>query len=262
MDFLGYLQWCIFSMEDANYVWPMRERKNSNPFHFTSGHEAAPKVSTGTANVSNNAAFTFPEKEVKIAPSPKPARRTRKLSLFSFHLNSKEKEDKGKSRRNSQPSYLSQPSPTTLSAPSLDTWPSDVGSNGSLSSLASSPSNSRKCSSVTGVVERENLEIQDIIQETLKLQFENVTEYKRELCDRLAKNVSELVKRRVEVMKEAMRLPCKIVSVVYVGAIRDCGIAVVSQALLDSDKDNFTVASYRNGKVFAVGGIMVIPLEK
>ena len=250
-------------MDDANYLWSPRERKNSNPFHFTSGHEAAPKISNGTTNIFSNATFTFQEKETKIAPSPKPGRRARKLSLFSFHLNSKEREEKGRTRRNSQPLYANQPSPTTLSASLLDACSSDKDStSGSLSSLASSPSSSRKCSSVMAVVERENLAIQDIIQETLKLQFESVTEYKREICDRLAKNVSQLVKRRVEVMKEAMRLPCKIVSVVYVGAIRDHGIEVASQALLDSDKDNFSVASYRNGKVFAVGGIMVIPLEK
>lgn len=248
-------------MDDTNGSWFPRERQNSNPFHFTSGHEVAPKTANGTAHILNKAPFVFPEKEVKTAPSPKPGRRTRKLSLFSFHFNSKEKEEKGRTRRASQPSYGNQPSPT-LSPPMLDMWPNENSHNGSLNSLDSSPSNSRKCSSVVGLVERENLAIQDIIQETLKLQFENVTEYKREICDRLAKNVSQLVKRRVEVMKEAVRLPCKIVSVVYVGAIRDHGIEVVSQALLESDKDNFTVASYRNGKVFAVGGIMVIPLEK
>lgn len=249
----------MFIMDDVlNTSWTPRERKNSNPFRFTSGHEAAPKSSNGTANIFNNNAFPMPEKEAKIAPSPKPGRRARKLSLFSFHFNSKEKEEKGKTRRNSQPAYGSHPSPTTLTPPVSDIWPSE----NSLNSVESSPSNSRKCSSVMAPVERENLAIQDIIQETLKLQFENVTEYKREICDRLAKNVCQLVKRRVEVMKEAMRLTCKIVSVVYVGAIRDHGIEVVSQALLESDKDNFTVASYRNGKVFAVGGIMVIPLDK
>lgn len=252
-------------MDDANCLWLSRERKNSSLFHFTSGHEVLQKVSDGTASLLQNTVFPLPEKEAKITPSPKHGRRTRKLSLFSFHLNSKEKEDKGKTRRNSQPaSFINQPSPTTLLPPILDMLPNTdkADSNGSLSSLASSPSSSRKCSSVMGVVERENLAIQDIIQETLKLQFENVTEYKRDICDRLAKNVSQLVKRRVEVMKEAMRLPCKIVSVVYVGAIRDHGIEIVSQASLESDKDNFTVASYRNGKVFAVGGVMVIALEK
>lgn len=250
-------------MDDSNGLWIPRERQNSNPFHFNSGHEAAPP-SNETENIFNNTPFKLSEKEAKIAPSPKPTRRARKLSLFSFHFNSKEKEDKGRIRRASQPSYYGgNPSPTTLSPP-MDLWPSEktACSTGSLNSLESSPSNSRKCSAVAGLVERENLVIQDIIQETLKLQFENVMEYKREICDRLAKNVCQLVKRRVEVMKEAAKLPCKIVSVVYVGAIRDQGIEVFSQALLESDKDNFTVASYRNGKVFAVGGIMVIPLEK
>lgn len=255
-----------FTMNDTNCLCLSRECSNSSLFHFNSGHEASQRVSNGTANIFHNTAFSFPEKEPKISPSPKSGRRTRKLSLFSFHLNSKEKEDKGKTRRNSQPAstYTNQPSPSSLSPPMLDFLPTmdKTDSNSSLSSFASSTSNSRKCSSVLGVVERENLAIQDIIEETLKLQFDNVTEYKRELCDRLAKNVSQLVKRRVEVLKEAARLPCKIVSLVYVAAIRDHGIEFVSQASLESDKDNFIVASYRNGRVFAVGGVMVIPLEK
>lgn len=87
-------------------------------------------------------------------------------------------------------------------------------------------------------------------------------EYKREMCDRLAKNVSQLVKRRVESLKESAGQQCKIVSLVYVGAIREEGIAVASQALLESQKDNFTVASYRNGHIFAVAGVMATPLEK
>lgn len=246
-------------MDETNGSWFPRERQNSNPFHFTSGHEVS--RSSSATNIYGNSSFTaFPEKaETKF--SPKPGKRTRKLSLFSFHFNSKSNsEERGKVRRSSQPAF-NQPSPTTLS-PDPDVWMASLKPTGSQNSLDSSPSSSRKCSSVLGPIERENIAIHDIIQETLKLQFENVTEYNRDACDRLGKNVCQLVKRRVEAMKEATRQRCKIVSVVYVGAVRDHGIQVASQALLEADKDNFTVASYRNGKVFTVGGIMVIPLEK
>ena len=244
-------------MEETNGSWFPRERQNSNPFHFTSGHEVSQRSSTGGTNIGSN---TFPEKaDTKF--SPKPGKRARKQSLFSFHFNSKSNsEDRGRVRRSSQPAYC-QPSATTLS-PDADVWTTSLKPTGSQNSLNSSPSSSRKSSSVLGPVERENIAIQDILQETLKLQFENVTEYNREACDRLGKNVCQLVKRRVEAMKEATRQRCKIVSVVYVGAVREHGIEVASQALLEADKDNFTVASYRNGKVFTVGGIMVIPLEK
>lgn len=244
-------------MDETNGSWFPRERQNSNPFHFTSGHEVIQRASSGGPNIYSN---TFPEK-VETKLSPKPGKRTRKLSLFSFHFNSKSNsEDKGRVRRSSQPAFT-QPLPTSLS-PDPDLWMASLKPTGSQNSLDSSPSSSRKCSSVLGPIERENIAIQDIIQETLKLQFENVTEYNRESCDRLGKNVCQLVKRRVEAMKETARQRCKIVSVVYVGAIRDHGIGVASQALLEADKDNFTVASYRNGKVFTVGGIMVIPLAK
>lgn len=242
-------------MDETNGTWFPRERQNSNPFHFTSGHEVTQRASNGGTNIYGNA---FPEKaDTKF--SPKPGKRTRKLSLFSFHFNSKSNsDDRGRVRRSSQPAF-SQPSPTTLS-PDPEVWMASLKPTASQNSLDSSPSSSRKCSSVLGPIERENIAIQDIIQETLKLQFENVMEYNREACDRLGKNVCQLVKRRVEAMKEATRQRCKIVSVVYVGAVRDHGIEVASQALLEADKDNFTVASYRNGKVFTVGGIMVIPL--
>ena len=246
-------------MDGANGSWFPRDRQNSNPFHFTSGHEACQRASNATNIYSSS---SFPEKEPRF--SPKPGKRTRKLSLFSFHFNSKSNsEEKGRLRRSSQPAF-NQPSPTTLSPDPSDVWLTSFNNNraGSQNSLDSSPSSSRKGSSVLGPVERENFAIQDIIQETLKLQFDSVTEYNRDECDRLGKNVCQLVKRRVEAMKEASRQRCKIVSVVYVGAVRDYGIDVASQALLEADKDNFTVASYRNGKVFAVGGIIVIPLEK
>ena len=229
-----------------------RERQNSNPLCFKSGHEVPQRTHNGTNILNNN--FALPEKETK--SSPKPSKRTRKLSLFSFHFNSKS-DEKGKMRRCSQPanSFIS---PPTL-MPNVDEEPNI---SGSFSSLDSSPSLSRKCSSVQGTVEKENAVIHDIIQETLKCQFENVTEYNREVCDRLGKNVCQLVKRRVEVLKEAGRQTCKIVSVVYVGAVRDRGIQVASQALLEAEKDNFTAASYRNGHVFAVGGVIVVSLDK
>lgn len=246
-------------MEETNGPYFPRERQNSNPFHFTSGHEATQRTNNVT-NIYN--ASSFPEKEPRF--SPKPGKRTRKLSLFSFHFNSKSNsEEKGRLRRSSQPSFKQTPPPTPLPDPS-DLWLTPLANSrpGSENSLDSSPCSSRKDSSVLGPVERENISIQEIIQETLKLQFDCVTEYDRDECDRLGKNVCQLVKRRVEAMKEATKTRCKIVSVVYVGAVRDFGIEVACQALLEADKDNFTVASYRNGKVFAVGGIIVIPLEK
>lgn len=63
-------------------------------------------------------------------------------------------------------------------------------------------------------------------------------------------------------MKEVIKICCKIVLVVYVGVVRDFGMEVVCQVFLEVDKDNFMVVSYRNGKVFVVGGIIVILLEK
>ena len=129
-------------MDETNGSWFPRERQNSNPFHFTSGHEVS--RSNSATNIYGNSSFTaFPEKaETKF--SPKPGKRTRKLSLFSFHFNSKSNsEERGKVRRSSQPAFH-QPSPTTLS-PDPDVWMASLKPTGSQNSLDSSPSSSRKC---------------------------------------------------------------------------------------------------------------------
>ena len=261
-------------MDRATDVCFFRERCNSNPMHFTSGLESEPDSPPDSPPVY------VPLKRLEVPPterkpsSPKPNKRTRKMSLFSFHFNSKQEkshsEDKHeksepkptRTRRISTPSRISpMPYEDRASKFSFSSFHGSLTGSTTSSvnnSRESSPPLSRKSSERTysNGVERENNSIRDIIFETLKLQFEGVTTYDREICDRLGKNVSQLVKRRVEVMKESLGLQCKIVTVVYVAAVRDKGIEVVSQCLLDADKDNFTAASFRNGHIFVIGAVM------
>ncbi|EDO46965.1 predicted protein, partial [Nematostella vectensis] len=61
--------------------------------------------------------------------------------------------------------------------------------------------------------------------------------------------ISQRVEGRV---KSAVKSGTKIVSVVYIGEIRDQGIEITSQCLWDSKSDNFATASFRNKSLFAV----------
>ncbi|XP_048590399.1 dynein light chain Tctex-type 5-B-like [Nematostella vectensis] len=250
-----------------------RERSNSNPLQFHSGTEheqvtppCSPPYNGGSANQLSPI-----DKSRKNSPK---AKRSRKLSLFSqFHFNTKSSDEKhGKPRRISSPSASSKDKDlievdfdscsSTSSQISMHSLPSIPQGR----CLETSPAPSRKTSAQStstaqSAVEKENAQIRDIIIETLKIQFENVTEYNREVCDKLSKNVCQWVKRRIEIMKEGSGQTCKIVSLVYVGAVRGNGIEFASQAMVDFERDNFTAGCYRNGHIFAMAGIMVIVLD-
>ncbi|KAK3755896.1 hypothetical protein QZH41_001186 [Actinostola sp. cb2023] len=246
------------------------EKKASDPIQFRSGHESdaysSPLPSPRSPYGSPGPCLNTIDKREK-----KPSKRTRKISLFSqFHFNARSDDKHGKSRKVSAPtiSSLVPCSTMTLGYTEADILP-DLSSDSSTSSVQSQQSSSSlpvlltvdnasflsrpKSSGTCSANDKETASIRYIILETLSLQFENVTEYKREICDKLGKNVSELVRRRVEIMKEGLGQPCKVVTVVYVGAVRDNGIDVATQAILDNDKDIFTAGCYRNGHVFAHG---------
>lgn len=270
------------------FCYSSQERKASDPIQFHSGHEKdISPLPSPRSPTSGSSGFYIDKRSSEKGEkwrknSPKPSKRTRKISLFSqLHFNSRSEDKQNKSRKISCPTISSLihgpaglPMGFTEDAilPDLssDSSTSSVQSQQSASSIPSrlsvdsSPFLSRKKSSSTSCnngIDREIACIKDIILETLSLQFENVTEYKREVCDKLGKNVSELVRRRVEIMKEALCQPCKVVSLVYVGAVRDNGIDAATQALLDNDKDIFTAACYRNGHVFAMCAIIVVALD-
>lgn len=250
------------------------ETKTVEPLQFHSGHECemceSPRLPPRSPFGINGSHFryerSFSDKKDsrdkrKVSPKPK---RTRKISLFSqFHFNG---------RLDSKSRKVSAPTISSLVPCSLgytDEILPDFSSDSSTSSIQSSSSLpvplgvesiNRKTSAYTNVTASENQTLKDIIMETLTLQFENVTEYKRDICDKLSKNVSELVRRRIEIMMESNGQSCKVVTLVYVGAVRDNGIDIATQALLENDRDLFTAASYRNGHVFAVAQAMVVTL--
>jgi len=259
------------------------ETKTSDPLQFHSGHECElvcespqlhPRSPFGIHGSQFHTERSLSEKkdrnDIKRKLSPKP-KRQRKISLFSqFHFNGR---SDSKSRKVSAPTISSLvPCSLGYTDEILPDFSSD-SSNSSIQSFQSSSSLpvpltiehssifNRKPSTSNCVTASDNHTLKDIIMETLTLQFENVTEYKRDICDKLSKNVSELVRRRIEIMMEAHGQSCKVVTLVYVGAVRDKGIDIATQALLEIDKDLFTAASHRNGHVFAVAAAMVVTFD-
>ena len=236
--------------EEDDERWIKRKRQNSNPYNFASGHESdsSPPDSPGFSSFGPQK-----QEEEPLKCSNKVSKRSRKMSLFSFSFTSKTDDRMARFWRG-----ISQTSPFSQTELRGTKFKSAAGEGEGPGVKSSKAGALATCSRV----ELENKVLQEILQDTLKQQFDCVLEYKREVCDRLAKNVSQLVKRRVEVFKESASRGFKIVSLVYVGAVKDEGIAVASQALLQSETDNFTVASYRNGHLFAVAGVMTVPIEK
>ena len=89
-----------------------------------------------------------------------------------------------------------------------------------------------------------------IIGEVLSSYLKGFPEYDHEMCGRLCKLISDLIKCRIE---EVCEEQYKITVNVFIGAIRGEGIDAASQCTWSPECDRFATASYKNESLFAVG---------
>ncbi|XP_015755669.1 PREDICTED: tctex1 domain-containing protein 1-B-like [Acropora digitifera] len=105
---------------------------------------------------------------------------------------------------------------------------------------------------------KDELETQEIIRRVIIEEldrFLSEVDYQGERCVTQCKEISQAVESRV---KSITPEQTKVLSVVYIGEIRDQGIEITSQCLWDPDTDNFVSASFRSDTLFAVCTVFTV----
>lgn len=105
---------------------------------------------------------------------------------------------------------------------------------------------------------KDELETQEIIRRVIVEElnrFLSEVDYQGERCVTQCTEISQAVESRV---KSITPEQTKVLSVVYIGEIRDQGIEITSQCLWDPDTDNFVSASFRSDTLFAVCTVFTV----
>lgn len=98
-------------------------------------------------------------------------------------------------------------------------------------------------------------QIHSLIKEELKSKLE-CARFCATSCRKWCEEISEVIKERIQ---ELLDTPCKVVSTIYIGALRDHGIHTASQASLDCELDYHVSACYQNESIFAAVSVLVVP---
>ena len=94
-----------------------------------------------------------------------------------------------------------------------------------------------------------NSRIRELIHQILLNHLQNM-EYNHSVCSEKCRVISKAIESGV---KSVFRMQHKVTALVYVGAIRDCGIEISSQCIWNPDTDGFSMATYSNDSLFATG---------
>lgn len=99
--------------------------------------------------------------------------------------------------------------------------------------------------------------VKEVIQEVL---LENLKgkKYDAFLCKEMSKKLSELLKQRVKFLGYSRY---KLLSLVYIGEIRNQGLRIASRCLWNQTTDSVAEGCYRNGNLYAVATVFGIYCE-
>lgn len=109
-------------------------------------------------------------------------------------------------------------------------------------------------------IDSENLEmelIKSLISQDLRNYLEDKT-FMPNLCQKWCSDISQTIKNSVQSYKGN---EYKIVSVVYIAAIRGNGVHAAVQCLWTPEQDCFATASYSNDSLYAFGSLMAIKYQ-
>ncbi|XP_028408966.1 uncharacterized protein LOC114531553 [Dendronephthya gigantea] len=98
----------------------------------------------------------------------------------------------------------------------------------------------------------QEFQIHSLIKEQLKSKLESV-QFCTQSCRGWCEDIAETIKERIQVI---LNSPCKVVCLVYIGALRDYGIHTGSQATLDEKLDYHASACYQNDSLFATVSVL------
>ncbi|XP_078353011.1 dynein light chain Tctex-type 5-B-like [Oculina patagonica] len=105
---------------------------------------------------------------------------------------------------------------------------------------------------------QDELESQEVIKHIITEELDNSLmdcDYDSQRCVEQCATISQAVESRV---KEITPPETKVVSVVYIGEVRDQGLEITSQCLWDPETDNFVTASFRSKTLFAVCTVFTV----
>ncbi|KAK3752221.1 hypothetical protein QZH41_002759 [Actinostola sp. cb2023] len=84
-------------------------------------------------------------------------------------------------------------------------------------------------------------------------------EYVPEVCNRLGRTISENITKYLHPIEEPTDRQHKYACLVYIGAVKDCGISAAAQALWSPEEDRFIVIDYQNKTMYVIAVVLAIP---
>lgn len=113
--------------------------------------------------------------------------------------------------------------------------------------------------SLKEVFKQADVNLKEILEQVLKSHILRMDNYSSANCDRVGRSISEIITRLLGGAKNTTDSQRKIACLVYIGAIRDDGIHMSTQALWCPEEDTFAAASFRNKSVYGIAVVIVVP---
>lgn len=208
------------------------------------------------------------EKESKKSSSQ--SKGSRKLSLTMFQKQSSSDKSETKKRRNTDPNLIQKIKTSTIVESESEGLKAEneesnqervrkVSFNSLAPSVQDLTESNLRVEPEEASFKEEDIRLRDVMGKVLRSHMLSMVDYKRETCDRTGKSISKIIKTIVESIKESEGLTSKVACLVYIAAVRDEGIFMSTQALWDSNQDNFAAASFRNDSVFGLAVVIATP---
>lgn len=108
----------------------------------------------------------------------------------------------------------------------------------------------------------DDVKLQGFIEDILRAHVLAMTDYKPASCDRTSRSICKLITNFLSAKKTPTHgQQSKFACLVYIGAVRDQGIHMASQALWNSEEDSFAAASFRNDSVYGLAVVIATPIN-
>jgi hypothetical protein len=111
---------------------------------------------------------------------------------------------------------------------------------------------------VSKVSNRRNHEIKQRIQLVMKENLESVIEYCPDVCSQFSSTISEQINKYLHSTETTIEGgQKKFVCLVYIGAVKDCGIYAAVRGMWSPGEDRLVVADYQNKSLYAIAVVFV-----
>ena len=104
-----------------------------------------------------------------------------------------------------------------------------------------------------------DLHLKEVLEQVLTSHILKMDDYSSPKCDSLGRSICKIITRLFGGAIKTTDRQQKITCLVYIGAVKDNGIHIATQALCCPAEDTFTTASFRNESVFGMAVVIVVP---